>query len=581
MGLVEQKNKNIDINITVKYSIFLFGIFLYIVWLFKTYPGNLHSNNVDLQKFFNGEFPYTLDFVLKNTYYFEITILYDLLKFLKINLDNDYIGFSIHILSSTLKGAFLFLILKKILKIKNNIIIFIIIFSLMTIGNLLVEGNSNKVSWVSHMNFSPSYFGQIFRLIFLYFLLIENFFLLTILSALMVMIGLKSTYFIIGCGVLYSIIFFKDKKKLLWILSPILCVLFFFPEFNQGLNSKEKIFILNTMMEWDRYETVFHLQPKIKILLLVVSFIIFPILLKKIKSEKFRHFSIIVYLISLLNFIFGFIYFKYLYELIPIPQIGLLSPTRSMETFQMIFWIIISIYLINLKIPGINKMIFFSSIFLIHLSTIGLIIASILIFFNLTLLTLKKNFKLNFDNFTNKNFLLLFFLILLSPSILYLGYKKYENNFNFYSLKKINKWSIPNAIDREQIDIALTLKSCKDFILHSPLQGHFVRTIAGKSRFNGHPIMNIYSISYIEEVQKRKNINQELIKHLKNSDKVSGEIIKKLKNYELVLLLKKEYTDKFPKKIPYDKISDNFNLIYLIEGNNLKEFRENCLKKRI
>ena len=57
----------------------------------------------------------------------------------------------------------------------------------------------------------------------------------------------------------------------------------------------------------------------------------------------------------------------------------------------MIFWIIISIYLINLKIPGINKMIFFSSIFLIHLSTIGLIIASILIsFFNLTLLTLKK-----------------------------------------------------------------------------------------------------------------------------------------------------------------------------------------------
>ena len=65
--------------------------------------------------------------------------------------------------------------------------------------------------------------------------------------------------------------------------------------------------------------------------------------------------------------------------------------------------------------------------------------------------------------------------------------------------------------------------------------------------------MNIYSISYIEEVQKRKNINQELIKHLKNSDKVSGEIIKKLKNYELVLLLKKEYTDKFPKKFPMIK----------------------------
>ena len=109
----------------------------------------------------------------------------------------------------------------------------------------------------------------------------------------MVMIGLKSTYFIIGCGVLYSIIFFKDKKKLLWILSPILCVLFFFPEFNQGLNSKEKIFILNTMMEWDRYETVFHLQPKIKILLLVVSFIIFPILLKKSNLKNLDIFQLL------------------------------------------------------------------------------------------------------------------------------------------------------------------------------------------------------------------------------------------------------------------------------------------------
>ncbi len=359
MGPVEQKNKNIDINITVKYSVFLFGIFLYLVWLFKTYPGNLHSNNVDLQKFFNGDFTYTLDFVLENTYYFEVTILYDLLKFFKINLDNDYIGFLVHIFSSTLKGAFLFLILKRILKIEDNIIVLIIIFSLMTIGNLLVEGNSNKVSWVSHMNFSPSYFGQIFRLIFLYFLLIENFILLTILSALMVLIGLKSTYFIIGCGALYSIIFFKDKKKLLWILSPVLCIFLFFPEFNHTLNFKEKVFILDTMKEWDRYETVFHLQPKLKILLLIISLILFPILLKSIKSEKFRYFSLIVYFISLANFIFGFIYFKYLYHLLPIPQIGLLSPTRSMETYQMIFWIIISIYIVNLKIPEINKIIFF------------------------------------------------------------------------------------------------------------------------------------------------------------------------------------------------------------------------------
>ena len=100
----------------------------------------------------------------------------------------------------------------------------------------------------------------------------------------------------------------------------------------------------------------------------------------------------------------------------------------------MIFWIIISIYLINLKIPGINKMIFFSSIFLIHLSTIGLIIASILIFFNFNFVDFEKILSLILIILPIKIFFSYFFNIVES-SILYLGYKKYENNFNFYSLK--------------------------------------------------------------------------------------------------------------------------------------------------
>ena len=138
---------------------------------------------------------------------------------------------------------------------------------------------------------------------------------------------------------------------------------------------------------------------------------------------------------------------------------------------------------------------------------------------------------------------------------------------------------MPNTIDKEQIDIALALRGCKDFILHSPIEGHFVRTIAGKSRFNGHPIMNIYNINYIKEVQKRQNINNQLIKHLKNSNKMPEDIIEKLKDYELVLLLKNEYIEKFSDKISRDQISNNFNLIYLTERENIEEFRKKCLKR--
>lgn len=572
-----KKNKIFNIKILKNSLILFLGFFLYFVWLFKTFTGNVHSNYIDLQKFFNGQFPYNLDFVLNSTYYFKITILYDVLKFFKINLDNDYVGFFIHITTTTLKGFFLFLILGKIIKIKSNTYIIIIIFSLMTIGHLLVEGNGSSVSWVSQMTFSTSYFGQIFRLIFLYFLLIENFFFLTILSTLMILIGLKTTYFIIGCGILYSIFFFEDKKKLIWVVASILVVLFFFPEINKNLNFKDKIFIIDTMIIWDNFETVFHLQPKFKLFLLVFAISFFPFLLKKLESEKFKRFSLIVYILSIINFIGGFIYFKYLYELVPIPQIALLSPTRSMETFQMIFWIVLAVYITKIQIPNLNKIIFFLSIFLIHLSTKGLIIASGLIVLNFFDLIILKKFK--FRDIKNKTFLLLVFFLMLSPIILYLGFKKFETNFNFYSLKKLNKWSFPTSLSKEQIDIALNLQNCKDFILYYPGGGsgdQFIRTIAGKSRFLGHPIMNVYDTDYLIEVIKRSKISSKIENQLKNSDNISLE---DLKDYKMILLIEKKYKKKFSKKFAVDEISKNYYLLYLLEENEIIKFKQKCLKK--
>ena len=64
-----QKSTQDDLQDFTLYKklILILGFFLYFLWLFKSYTGNIHSNNVDLQKFFNKDFPYTYDFVLNNT----------------------------------------------------------------------------------------------------------------------------------------------------------------------------------------------------------------------------------------------------------------------------------------------------------------------------------------------------------------------------------------------------------------------------------------------------------------------------------------------------------------------------------
>ena len=576
-----QKSTQVDLQDFTLYKklIFIFGFFLYLLWVFKSYTGNIHSNNVDLQKFFNKDFPYTFDFVLNNTYYFSVTILYDVLNFFSINLDNDYVGFFIHLLTTSVKGFFLFLIIKKIVKVKDSSFLIIIVFSLMTIGSLLVEGNDNKVSWVSHMNFTPSYFGQIFRFIFLYFLLIENIFALIILSPLMILIGLKSTYFLIGCGVVYSIFYFKNKLKLIWIFAPIISLMFYLPDINQNLNFDDRKFILETMIKWDGSETVFHLQPILNLVLLSISLIIFPIILQSIESKKLKTFSFIVYFFSLINFIFGFIYFKYLYQFFPIPQIGLLSPTRSMETYQLIFWLVFSIYIFKLNIKNINKVIFFASLFLVNLGEKGLIIGCILISLNLIFLFFVKFLKFTTILSNNKNVILLLFFLILSPSIFYLSFKKYKNNFNLYSLKKIQKWTTPSSINEEQINIALRLQNCNDFVFHDPINGHFVRTISGKSRLDGHPIMNIYDINFIKEIEKRETISLQLTDELKSLHQISENTKKELERYNVIILVNKEYSKKFNKNILRDNISNNYQLIYFLKKNEILKFKKNCFSK--
>ena len=581
------EKKNLSAKNIIDKRILLIIFSLYLIWLFKSYTGNQHSNSINLFKFVLGSFDYINDIGLQNSLFFKSSIFFKIIEIFRINLDNDIIGFFLHIVLSTLSGLFLFLILKKYLNIKNINFIFIFLFISMIIGDFLVLGTGGKSSWVSQTNFSLTYFGQNLRLIFIYLLLAENFIGLIFIAPIILLISIKSTIMTLSCGVLYSIFFYKNKKKLLWLITPALTLFYFYSlgYSSSELSFDEKIFAIETMLKWDEFEAAFHLQPISNLLKLILSFVVFSILLIYSDKNKFTNFSLIVFVVSLANFVFSYIYLKFLYIYLPLPELVMFGPTRLMELYQLVFWIFLTYFIYQLKITNLKKILIFTAMFYLFLATKGLII-SFVILSSVLFLHLKK-VKKNINN----NLALLIFLMLIAPAILYLAYQRYDKNFNHYSFKTTSKWTLGyGKLKKERIDLALKLQKCKDFIFIATHEmketgrlytEYYTSSIAGKSSFRGHPVLNNLDIKYVREVEYRTKLLEELYFDLSKKNNISDKIIENFRKYNVALLVNKKFKDKFRSNIKLYEIAETEKLIAIMNEKEELEFEKNCIRKFI
>ena len=84
-------------------------------------------------------------------------------------MDNDFVGFIIYILFTSLSFFYLGKILKEFLKYQIFLKIIIVLFSIIFIGNFLVL--SNISSWIVGIPTSPTLFSHSLIFPFIYFLL--------------------------------------------------------------------------------------------------------------------------------------------------------------------------------------------------------------------------------------------------------------------------------------------------------------------------------------------------------------------------------------------------------------------------
>jgi len=564
-------------------------IVVYSLWLFKQYSGNHHSVNLHMFKYVSGLFPFKYDIFVQSSNHADVSILYSLFSYLKINPDNDYIGFLLHIIFTTLAGYFLFRFIKDFTPINETNGALIAIFSLLIIDGTLVQ--ATRSSWVYNHTGSTTYFAHSLIFIFIWCLIKKSSNWLLILSSLMLLIAIKQTWFAVGVAIIYSLIFVKPFRKNYWIAGPLIVLIYFSTLGNVIPDYETKLLLFNSVLKRDGAETAFHLQTTRHLISLIISFPIFLLMLMKLNSSDFKNLSFVTLILSLLCFVFGYFYALYGGKFWPEPRLLALSPTRALLLYQLFFWILVVIWIYKSKIYSIFKIALYCSMFY-GLASVwkdsylqGFILFFLIIIFSF--ITIKifqyKNFfnmqKLVLDKSKNFSaFMTLIFFLLLIPGVTYLFSKSLEK-FDSYALKEINKWTVgPLINDHQRFDNVVDLQKCDDFLfldLDYPL---WSSAISGKSHFyeEGWESYNYLDINLYKIANERKKIFRSIKNNLINKIKVSEKDIKELYNSNIVLILKDKDNSFFQENIKRLDLKNNDMLLLFLKGSDVESFINDC-----
>ncbi len=560
------KNKD-----TIYSSIFVLIVLQYI---FIRFNGSFHSLFMYNLKFYAYNL-FENDFYLKNSLSLKTSILYPILKFSKINFDNDYVGFFIHLIFSVFNGFVIFQIIRKHLNIQLLSNILLISVVLIACDNFFIE--ANRGSWIiSHTN-CPTFFAKTFCLLSIYFLL-EKKIIYSILSlSFTLLLHIKVGWVLVPIFFLFFLINIDIRKKIFLMILPLICVFLLSGKESLVDSYEIKKYLFEIAVDRDGIEGSFKFQPLYKNVALFVSFFIFFFLNQK--EEKLKKFNYIILFVSSGLFIFNIIYVEYLGNFFPDPRVIIMGIPRALELYETFFWLMIFKTILNLKIDISIKILSITGLFFLLIFTPKSIILSLMIFILILLIFLIikiDKFKKIIFYLNEYVYFISFILILFGSS--YSFYKNIKYDFNSYAFDKTNKWTIQylNKDYAYRFDSALSLKNCNDFILEDvDVSNKATNYVSNKSRLFGNIHYNYLNIKFIEEHFSRIEIKKEIFSNIDNQKDFSDELIQKLKNYKLSIISREKVSQLFNSK---NKISLNdSDVITVFDDIEFKKI-EKCLK---
>jgi hypothetical protein len=540
----------------VKILLILFAITLLI---FARYNGNYHTDYKYIWLFLDGNFKN--DIYENNTILLNTSIVFPVLNFLNINLDNDLMGFPIHLALSIFAGVYLYKILKKIIPNLSTEELLFLIFSLGTLESMIV--NTAKSSWIGHHTMVPSQFGLSFFYFYFWHVINKNKSLISVLAVLFILISPRTAWFPCACTFVYFLFPKFNIKSILWVI-PSLVLISIYIYFNFDFQNYEtKKLLFERAINKEQEEIVFHLQSTYFITFMILTYIFYFFSIKHLNVEFKRLFQIILYL-TILTFIIGLFYGLYGQNLYPDPKIISLSPVRALYVYQL-FFVIIYFFIIKKNFNDqILKYSFYILPFLFCLGYKGkilvLFILITLVFYKINFINkLFKNIKFDFS------YIFVIFILLISIN----STKNRLSKFDNFTFNKISHWSTHMGNQNNKFKkFFLNLRSCEDFLMYDNTRhATTANFFSSKSKYYAKTNLNVAFNKGLYDEHYRREFILEQIK----SNKI--ENINDLIQENFIYISKKNeknHPDLFVSQKPFG------NLVFYFNNNQILILEKSC-----
>ena len=536
--------------------------------------------------FFLNKDYFTEDIFLGPSPFFKYAYYYELLKFLKINIDNDIHALLLHLILHFISIISLFYSIKKIFpKLETSLILLILLTLSAEKSSLLLDGVMSNIV-ISHVS-TPTAFASALNLVFLYFLVSKNIFGILFIPLAALMISIKVSWFIVATSIVYFLFFLKGKKKLLALLPTILSLAYVFKDFNLLNTLTESLELYKFSYDREYYATMFSKQNIVRILVFIFSFpLLYFLIKKKIEDQEIKKVLSLVLILQLVTFLVIFCFEIIDLNRLKIWQLIAISPVRSTAFYEIIFKIISCSIILDLFFKHQNKLIFpfiFSSIFFFKFGYLGNFLSLIFFLICFVLVIFKNKISISF----NKNIIILLSIIIILPSIIYVNIIDLKKNvtLNFY---KNEKRIFFNELTIEKYKILSKYKNCKDFLFHDTT-GNFYQIGLGLL-----PIQRIKNWSSNSIIKKSvfftevpylygnlrllrlNDFNFKIISKIHNYISEDKEIdeqdVNILKEKKLILLIRSSDKKLFEKN--FVTLDDDFGYTFIVINYNKNILRE-------
>jgi len=450
---------SIDKNKYVIQKIF-FGLVILLEIIFQFKGARIEYDVINFSQIKNF---YSNDMFFHNEYK-QSTLLHYLIPF---DLNNDYIGFSIHLFLAIIAFYYSFKLVREVFNIDLFNSIFLIIL-LGFISHFILPEVKSDISPKGYSN--GSIYGFFLTFPIIYFTLKKSYKSIPLIF-FGILLSFKYLALVSSFCIFFNLINLKvnNKKVYLEILFFILAFVILYIR-TLSIESAEEnniIEVINNYLNTQNSESFIIYNSNLSLLFFLCHLFIFYYLINKISLEKFyKNFLKILFYFSILLVIYNISYSLFFFKLIPSYKLLILDVVSFLRLLQFFYLIIIFKYLIEKKISNISIILIFGSILYWRWSSDYIFFNKkiVLIIFGFSFLSLffqdlLKKIKI----MNNRNSLIISSLILILP-FLNSNIMNSIQNYNSFTLKNTNKIYFP--IKNENfLYFLMQLKKVEDFEL--------------------------------------------------------------------------------------------------------------------